>query len=54
MSSHRYPYDSREYWKKMAETRQAIINRAHIKLILLQQEYDDVEAELRTYVEAGR
>lgn len=50
----RHPYDSREYWKKMSETRQAIILRAHKKLALLQQEYDQVEAELRTYVEASK
>lgn len=47
----RHPHGSLEYWKKMAETRQTIILRAHKKLNLLQQEYDQVEAELRTYVE---
>lgn len=46
-----HPHGSLEYWKKMAETRQTIILRAHKKLGLLQQEYDQVEAELRTFVE---
>jgi|GEM_PF-2756476 len=46
-----YPYGSLEYWKKMAETRQNIINRAHRKLQLLEDEYDAVEAELRLHLE---
>ncbi|YCK81223.1 hypothetical protein M1D89_19460 [Arthrobacter sp. D3-18] len=50
----RHPYGSLEYYKKIAETRQNIITRAHTKLRLLQQEYDEVEAELRTYVEGRR
>ncbi|MBT2567717.1 hypothetical protein J7I84_14655 [Arthrobacter sp. ISL-85] len=45
-----FPYGSAEYWKKMAETRQEIIHRAHHKLRLLQAEYDAVEAELRLYL----
>ncbi|MFE4197365.1 hypothetical protein ACFRJ9_15990 [Paenarthrobacter sp. NPDC056912] len=47
----RHPYGSLEYWQKIAGTRQDIINRAHKKLDLLQQEYDAVEAELRSCVE---
>ncbi|WP_416430058.1 hypothetical protein [Paenarthrobacter nicotinovorans] len=54
MTTYRHPYGSLEYWKKMAETRQSIITRANTKLRLLQQEYDQVEAELRTYVEGRR
>ncbi|GGJ20532.1 hypothetical protein [Paenarthrobacter histidinolovorans] len=50
----RHPPGSLEYWRAIAETRQSIINRAHKKLGLLQQEYDDVEAELRAYVEGRR
>ncbi|MDR6439091.1 hypothetical protein J2790_004266 [Paenarthrobacter nicotinovorans] len=50
----RHPYGSLGYWRAMAEARQAILTRAHKKLRLLQQEYDQVEAELRTYVEGRR
>ncbi|YCH09497.1 hypothetical protein ACTAQJ_07985 [Arthrobacter sp. alpha11c] len=53
MTVTRYPHGSLEYWKKLAATRQDIITRAHRKLNLLQQEYDEVEAELRTYVGQG-